>query len=121
MKRYLDLGCMIGVTGWVCDERRGLELQQCVKHLPLDRVLVETDAPFLTPRTLKGTIKADTPSVLSGRVHVKPRQGRNEPAYLSHIVEELARHMEVSTCDLAHASYQNTISFFNLQMHTESS
>lgn len=50
---YLDMGLYIGITGWICDERRGKHLQQLVRSIPLDRLMIETDAPFLTPRDLK--------------------------------------------------------------------
>ena len=52
MERYLDLGLSIGVTGWVCDERRGQDLRQAVPHIPRDRLMVETDAPYLLPRDM---------------------------------------------------------------------
>jgi TatD DNase family protein len=57
-----------GITGWVCDERRGRHLQEIVGLVPLDRLMIETDAPFLTPRTLR------------------PCPRRNEPSYLTHVL-----------------------------------
>lgn len=72
---YLDRDWHIGITGWLCDERRGQHLREIVPHLPANRLMVETDAPYLLPRTLKPT----------------PKDRRNEPAFLPHIVEELAR------------------------------
>ena len=72
---YLDQDWHIGITGWLCDERRGQHLRELVKHIPADRLMIETDAPYLLPRTVK-------PS---------PSHRRNEPMYLAHIVEELAR------------------------------
>jgi TatD DNase family protein len=71
---YLDLDLYIGVTGWVCDERRGADLRAAVPRIPLERLLVETDAPYLLPRDLDP----------------KPRGRRNEPAFLAHIVERIA-------------------------------
>jgi TatD DNase family protein len=73
---YLDRDCFIGITGWVCDERRGQGLRELVRHIPANRLLVETDAPFLLPHT------------------VRPRPAdprRNEPMYLPQVVETLAR------------------------------
>lgn len=64
-----DLGLFIGITGWVCDERRGLELRELLPAIPAERLLLETDAPYLLPRDLKP----------------KPASRRNEPAYLPHI------------------------------------
>lgn len=72
---YLDLGLLIGITGWICDERRGRELQTLVKEIPADRLLLETDGPWLLPR--------DLPS--------PPKDKRNEPAYLPHIAATVAR------------------------------
>lgn len=71
----LDAGYFIGITGWLCDERRGQHLREFAKDIPADRLMVETDAPYLLPRT----------------VRPMPRHRRNEPMYLRHIVEELAR------------------------------
>lgn len=73
---YLELECHIGVTGWICDERRGTELAQLVKYIPHDRLMVETDAPYLLPR--------DLPE--------KPKNRVNEPAYLPHIVRSIAHY-----------------------------
>ena len=65
----------VGITGWLCDERRGQHLRELVKHIPANRLMIETDAPYLLPRTVKP----------------QPSHRRNEPMYLAHIVEELAR------------------------------
>jgi TatD DNase family protein len=72
---YLELGLAIGITGWICDERRGRHLLPLAKTIPVDRLLVETDGPYLLPRDLE----------------TKPASRRNEPAYLPHIVATLAR------------------------------
>jgi TatD DNase family protein len=71
---YLELDLYVGVTGWVCDERRGAELREAVPAIPLDRLLIETDAPYLLPRDL-------TP---------KPHSRRNEPQFLVHVLERVA-------------------------------
>lgn len=71
---YLDMNCHIGVTGWVCDERRGTHLLECIHRIPDGRLMVETDAPYLLPRDLKP----------------KPKTRRNEPAHLPHIVRRIA-------------------------------
>lgn len=72
---YLDQDWYIGITGWLCDERRGAHLRELVKHIPAERLMIETDAPYLLPRSLKPM----------------PKDRRNEPMFLAHIVEELAR------------------------------
>ncbi|HUR39683.1 MAG TPA: TatD family hydrolase [Verrucomicrobiae bacterium] len=76
LEDYLALDCHIGITGWICDERRGLALRQVVPHIPDDRLLVETDAPYLLPRS------APKQSGLPDR--------RNEPALLPYVVHGLA-------------------------------
>lgn len=75
LRAYLALGLYIGITGWICDERRGRHLLELVKEIPRDRLLLETDAPYLTPRDLKP----------------QPKARRNEPAFLPHILKAVAR------------------------------
>jgi TatD DNase family protein len=72
---YLDQDWYVGITGWICDERRGTHLREFVREVPADRLLLETDAPYLLPRT----------------VHPQPSHRRNEPMYLRHICEGVAR------------------------------
>ncbi|MGX9136069.1 TatD family hydrolase [Rummeliibacillus sp. JY-2-4R] len=98
VKTYVSMGFHIGVTGWICDERRGMDLQEAAKFIPLNRIMVETDAPYLTPRTLRP----------------KPKHGRNEPAFLPHIVEEIAKYMDVTPEEVARHSFENTKRFFHL-------
>ena len=74
LRAYLDLGLYIGITGWICDERRGRHLLELVREIPRDRLLLETDAPYLTPRDLKP----------------QPKARRNEPAFLPHIARAVA-------------------------------
>jgi TatD DNase family protein len=75
LTHYLDRDWYIGITGWICDERRGTHLRELVKHIPADRLLLETDAPYLLPRNVKPM----------------PSHRRNEPMYLAHICAEVAR------------------------------
>lgn len=96
---YLDLDCHIGITGWVCDERRGQTLQQIVPNIPLSRLLVETDAPWLLPRNMEG---------------VAPVKGRNEPALLIWVLRELARCRQQPEAVLAQASWENALRFFRI-------
>lgn len=71
---YLDLDCHIGITGWVCDERRGTHLRDLVREIPANRLMLETDAPYLLPRDLKP----------------QPPNRRNEPVYLTHVCAVVA-------------------------------
>ncbi len=75
LAHYLSLGLSIGITGWVCDERRGLELREMLPLIPLERLLLETDAPYLLPRDMEN----------------KPKNRRNEPSFLPHIVKQVAQ------------------------------
>jgi TatD DNase family protein len=95
---YLELGLYVGVTGWVCDERRGTELRRAVPLIPLDRLLIETDAPYLLPRDLP----------------VKPPSRRNEPQYLKHVLERVARLLGRPAGDVARATTANAERLFGL-------
>jgi len=95
---YLDRDWYVGITGWLCDERRGQHLRELVKHIPADRLLIETDAPYLLPRT----------------VRPQPSHRRNEPMYLAHIVEELARDRGEEVTVTAAQTTANARKFFGL-------
>ena len=95
---YLDLNLHIGVTGWVCDERRGQVLRDIVALIPNDKIMIETDAPYLTPRSLRP----------------KPKSSRNLPQYLPHIAENIAQLRSVSSQEFSLQCWQNTIKFFGL-------
>jgi TatD DNase family protein len=97
LETYLDMGCHIGITGWICDERRGLHLANLVNKIPANRLLIETDAPFLAPRDLPGK-----------KIH------RNEPKYLVHIAQVIARHVNKDPIVLAEETYENSIGFFRI-------
>jgi TatD DNase family protein len=100
MSRYLDLGLYIGITGWVCDLKRGQALRNAVKSLPLNRILLETDAPYLRPKGLANNRKVDN--------------GNNEPAYLPYIAEEVAGLMATDINTIQVASLNNTQTLFNI-------
>lgn len=98
MRTYLELDMHIGITGWICDERRGQTLQQIVKDIPLSRLMIETDAPYLAPRTLKS----------------KPKDGRNEPKYLPLVCEKVAECMGKTPEEIATATTQAASKLFGL-------
>lgn len=95
---YLDLDLYIGITGWVCDERRGTELQGLVHNIPPDRLMIETDAPYLLPRNM----------------NKKPKDRSNRPAFLPWVLKELSQQMAISELDLAHKTSDNARRFFRL-------
>ena len=95
---YLDLDLHIGITGWICDERRGTHLHALVRDIPRGRLMLESDAPYLLPRSLRP----------------KPKSGRNEPAYLPEVLREVALHRGESQEDLARHSTDCARAFFGL-------
>ena len=98
LEKYLDLGLYIGITGWVCDERRGLQLREVVPRIPADRLLLETDAPYLLPRDLER----------------KPKSRRNEPCYLAHIARVVADPRGESLQSVGEATTRNAVALFAL-------
>lgn len=98
LKAYIEMGLYIGITGWICDERRGKHLRELVRMIPLNRLMIETDAPFLTPRDLKE----------------KPKDGRNEPAYLPHILQSIARCTGRTAEEVAKATTETAAEFFGI-------
>lgn len=95
---YLDRGWFIGITGWICDERRGQHLRDLVKRIPADRLMIETDAPYLLPRDL----------------HPKPSHRRNEPMYLAHVCRAVAAARGEDVDTTAALSTANARAFFGL-------
>lgn len=95
-RAYLDLGLHIGITGWICDERRGLHLREVVRTLPAQRLLIETDGPYLLPRDL----------------HPKPHSRRNEPMYLPHVLHAVAAARGQSPQELASLTTRNALTLF---------
>ena len=98
VRNYIDMDMHIGVTGWICDERRGQPLQEAVKYIPQNRIMIETDAPYLLPRDLKP----------------KPKDNRNEPAYLPHICQVVAHYRKEDADQLAELTTETAVKFFNL-------
>ena len=86
----------IGITGWICDERRGKELQNIVKEIPLNRLMLETDAPYLLPRSIKP----------------RPKSNRNEPKYLPYVCDRVAQCMGLESAQVAQATTQTAGEFF---------
>ncbi len=96
---YLDAGFFIGITGWVCDERRGKQLQQIVPLIPDARLMIETDAPWLMPK--KTTLKP-------------AKKNRCEPAHLLDITKKIAQLRNQCPEEVRHYTAKNAENFFNL-------
>lgn len=93
----IDNGMFVGITGWVCDKKRGQTLRDIVKYIPLERLMIETDAPYLTPQNIRP----------------KPKSSRNVPAYLPSVVEMLAQCMPYSTEQIIEHSFNNACRVFS--------
>lgn len=98
LQKYLAMGLYIGITGWICDERRGRHLYELVSAIPDDKLLIETDAPYLLPRTLRP----------------RPKTRRNEPMYLPEVVRVIAEAREQSEAHVATVTSTNALRFFGL-------
>lgn len=98
LERCLALDLHIGITGWICDERRGQHLLELVKRIPSNRLMIETDSPYLVPRSLRP----------------KPKSNRNEPKYLAHIAQTIAQAREQELAQFLQETVTTTKRFFNL-------
>ena len=105
LHEHLDLGCYIGITGWVTDPARGQTLRRVISDIPLNKMLIETDAPFLAPKR----------SALEQKHFALPvsfRSSRNEPSFLPLISSFLASELRLETTELIEQTTQNAIDFF---------
>jgi len=100
LEAYLALDCHIGITGWICDERRGTHLIPLVRQIPADRLLLETDAPYLLPRNLPKAIRG--------------KSGRNEPSFLPHVAAFVAETLGKTAERLAAETGDNATRLFGL-------
>ena len=94
MLAYVSLGCYIGITGWLCDEKRGVDLREASLTLPLSKLLLETDSPYLFPKTLR------------------PRSSKNEPCNIPYIGEYLANLREQPVALIKSHAYENALALF---------
>lgn len=98
LRDYISLGLYVGITGWICDERRGAHLKDIIGLIPAERLLIETDAPYLLPRTLKP----------------RPKTRRNEPAYLLEVLRVVAEALGQDEQTVAAQTTTNARRFFAL-------
>ena len=99
LEGFLEDGYYIGITGWICDERRGRQLMELVRQIPGDRLMIETDAPYLLPRT----------------IDPRPRSRRNEPAFLTWVARQVARSRNEDLALVERQTHVNAVRFFGLQ------
>jgi len=98
LQEYLAEGLSIGITGWICDERRGVGVLELVREIPLQRLMIETDGPYLMPRNIRP----------------KPSHRRNEPMYLRHVFDAICSVRSDDPGEIAAITSKNAIEFFGL-------
>ena len=98
LRDYLELDLYIGITGWICDERRGGHLKELIGQIPRDRLMIETDAPYLLPRSLRP----------------RPKTRRNEPAFLREVLRVVAEAAGVPESEMAESTTANAMCFFGI-------
>lgn len=98
LQRCLDIDLHIGITGWICDERRGAHLLDLVKLIPNNRLMIETDSPYLLPRSMRP----------------KPKSSRNEPKYLPYIAQTIATARQQTLEEFIQQTTQTSQAFFNI-------
>ena len=97
LDQYLELGAYIGLTGWICDARRNIELRESIKNIPIERMMIETDCPYLIPKNIID----------------KPKNNINEPKYLPHIAQEICDLIGIKIEELKAATSKNAYDFFS--------
>jgi TatD DNase family protein len=98
LQDYLAHGMSVGLTGWICDERRGMEVLHLVPGIPLNRLMIETDGPYLMPRNIQP----------------KPSHRRNEPKHLRYIFNAICNVRPEDPAEIAAATCRNAVQFFGL-------
>ena len=94
---YLELDAYIGLTGWICDAKRNIDLRKSIKNIPIEKMMIETDSPYLIPKNLIN----------------KPKKNINEPKYLPHIANEICELTGYELEELKLATSNNAIDFFS--------
>jgi len=97
LDEYLELGAYIGLTGWICDAKRNIDLRKSIKNIPIEKMMIETDSPYLIPKNLM----------------LKPKKNINEPKYLPHIANEICELTGYELEELKSATSNNAIKFFS--------
>ena len=93
LQRYLDLGIYIGLNGIIFKSIEGINFEENIKNIPLDRILLETDCPYLTP---------------------PQEEGRNEPIYIKHVAEKIANIKNLSYEEIVKNTAKNAKDLFNI-------
>ena len=97
LDEYLELGAYIGLTGWICDAKRNIDLRKSIKNIPIEKMMIETDSPYLIPKNLMD----------------KPKKNINEPKFLPHIANEICEITGYGLEELKLATRNNALEFFD--------
>jgi len=111
LDNYLDAGFYIGITGWLCDAKRGQTLRELVTRIPDNQLLMETDAPFLRPHNAPANDQLFTDAYAASRQNRR----RNEPALLSYVAAVLAERRQQSPAELAELCTANANTLFGFE------
>lgn len=101
LKKYLEIDCFIGITAWFTDTKRGIDLKEAISYIPLDKLMIETDCPYLSP-------KNKTPYI-----------NRNEPSFLIHIAKGISDIKKIPLDKILETTKNNTMEFFSLIPYNE--
>ena len=93
LKKYLDLNMYFGISGPVTF-KNAANLKELVKYIPMDRLLIETDSPYLTPVPYRGK--------------------RNSPSYVKYVAQELSQLKEIDFDELCNTTFQNAKRLFSV-------
>lgn len=96
LQTFISLGLYIGITGWVCDDKRGKDLQNLIRYIPNDKLMIETDAPYLTPKNMPKDLY----------------QRRNEPAFLGYVLEKVSELKRIDRDKLEEITNKNVKELF---------
>ncbi|MBK1895374.1 TatD family hydrolase [Chryseobacterium paridis] len=97
-RTYLDKGFYLGFTGAISDERRFKHLEEVIRYVPLDRIMIETDAPFMLPKNIS----------------TRSNNRRNEPAFLPYVAQTIAHLKKISIAEVAEETTEVAREFFKL-------
>jgi len=97
LKKYLDLGSYIGITGWITDKTRGSHLHDIMQYIPSDRLMIETDCPYLIPHNIDKNV---------GKT--------NYPHYLPYVASFLATCLNKDVNLVRKSTYKTTKEFFSI-------
>ena len=101
LKKYLELDCFIGITGWFTDTKRGIDLKEAINYIPLDKLMIETDCPYLSPK------------------NKNPYVHRNEPSFLIDIARGISDIKKIPLEQILEFTKNNSIDFFSLTPYNE--